>query len=163
MTHYHAEASDIINAPPEQVYAILADYHEGHPAILPARYFSGLTVTAGGQGEGTAVTVHMNVFGAKAVYNMVVSEPEPGRVLVEEDQAAGVVTTFALEPLNGAGQTRLTISTKARASSGLRGLIEKLANPAIMRKIYREELRQLAQVVEEQGLQEESLQEKAGQ
>ena len=44
MTHYHAEASEIINAPPEKVYAILADYHEGHPAILPARYFTGLTV-----------------------------------------------------------------------------------------------------------------------
>ena len=155
MTHYHAEASDIINAPPEDVYAIIADYHEGHPAILPARYFTDLNVTEGGQGEGTAVTVHMNVFGAKALFDMVVSEPEPGRVLVEEDKSAGVVTTFTLEPIDGGKQTRLTISTDARASSGLRGLIEKLVNPVISRKIYREELQQLAQIVQDKGPQEE--------
>ena len=149
MTYYHAEASDIINAPPERVYAIIADYHEGHPAILPARYFTDLTVTEGGQGEGTALTVHMNVFGVKALFDLVVSEPEPGRVLVEEDKSAGLVTTFTLEPIDGGEQTRLTISTDARASSGLRGLMERLANPVLMRKIYREELQQLAQFVQE--------------
>jgi hypothetical protein len=154
MTHYRAEASDIIDAPPEQVYAIVADYHEGHPAILPARYFTDLTVTKGGQGEGTAITVTMNVFGAKSLINLVVSEPEPGRVLVEEDKSAGVVTTFTLEPLDGGERTRLTISTDARVSSGLRGLIERVVNPAITRKIYREELQQLARIVREKRLHE---------
>lgn len=153
MTHYHAEASDIINAPPDRVYAIIADYHEGHPSILPTRYFTGLTVNEGGRGEGTLITVYMNVFGAKSVINMVVSEPEPGRILVEEDKSAGVVTTFTLEPIGDGERTRLTISTDARASSGLRGLIERVVNPAITRKIYREELQQLGRIVDEKHLQ----------
>ena len=152
MSNYHTEASDIINAPPEQVYAIVADYHEGHPAILPARYFTGLTVTEGGQGEGTVVTVAMNVFGVKTLFNLVVSEPEPGRLLVEQDEAAGVVTTFTFDPIDGGERTRLTISTDARASSGLKGLIERAVNPVVTRKIYREELQQLARVVEERNL-----------
>ena len=152
--HYNAQASDIIDAPPDQVYAIISDYHAGHPAILPSRYFTDLAVTEGGQGEGTAVTVHMKIFGVKALLNLVVSEPEPGRVLVEEDKSAGVVTTFTLEPVDDGERTRLTISTDARTSPGVKGLMERVVNPAISRKIYREELQQLARVVQERRLQE---------
>ena len=70
MNTYQVESSKIINAPAEQVYGIIADYHEGHPAILPSRYFSGLEVTEGGQGAGTLITVNMHVFGAKALFEM---------------------------------------------------------------------------------------------
>ena len=52
MGTYQAQESEIINAPPEHIYAIISDYHEGHPAILPSRYFTKMVVTAGGQGEG---------------------------------------------------------------------------------------------------------------
>jgi carbon monoxide dehydrogenase subunit G len=148
MSHYYAEASEIIDAPPEKVYAVISDYHEGHPSILPSRYFTEMTVDEGGQGAGTFATIRMNVFGTKVLYHMSVTEPEPGRVLVEEDKSAGVTTTFTLDPFNGGGQTRVTISTKAKTSPGLRGMIEKLANPPILRKIYREELQQLAEVVQ---------------
>jgi uncharacterized protein YndB with AHSA1/START domain len=148
MSFYFAEASEIIDAPPEKIYAIISDYHAGHPSILPPRYFTELTVQEGGQGEGTVVDVHMNVFGMNVHYHMIVTEPEPGRVLVEEDKSAGVITTFTLDPVNGGKQTRVTIATKAKTSPGLRGMIEKLMNPPTARKIYREELRQLAEVVQ---------------
>jgi hypothetical protein len=75
--------SEVINSPPAQVYAIISDYHEGHPAILPSRYFTEMAVTAGGRGEGPVTTVAMNVFSAKILYELNVTEPEPGRVLVE--------------------------------------------------------------------------------
>ena len=52
MGTYQAQESEVINAPPEKIYAIISDYHEGHPAILPSRYFTEIVVTAGGQGEG---------------------------------------------------------------------------------------------------------------
>ena len=34
-------------APPATVYSIPADYHRGHAAILPAKYFVGLDVEEG--------------------------------------------------------------------------------------------------------------------
>lgn len=147
MGYYLAQESQVIDARPEQVYGVVSDYRSGHPSILPRQYFTSLTVDKGGQGAGTAVTVHMNVYGTKAMYKMTVSEPEPGRVLMEEDPSAGVVTTFTFDPIDGGRQTRVTISTKARTSPGLKGVMEKLMTPMIARKIYRAELRQLADVV----------------
>jgi len=145
MNLYQAEISEIIDAPPEKIYAILSDYHQGHPSILPDA-FTGLTVTEGGQGEGTHIIVAMDVFGSKIEYRMKVTEPEPGRILVEEDESAGVATTFTLDPLDGGEKTRVTIATTARTSPGLRGLVEKLVTPTVMRRIYRQELAQLAAV-----------------
>ncbi len=83
MNSYQVQESEVINSPPAQVYAIISDYHEGHPAILPSRYFTEMAVTAGGRGEGPVTTVAMNVFSAKILYELNVTEPEPGRVLVE--------------------------------------------------------------------------------
>lgn len=146
MGMYQAKVSGIIDSPPEKLYAILSDYHQGHPFILPAGYFTGLTVTEGGQGEGTHIIVAMDVFGSKVEYQMKVTEPEPGRILVEEDESAGLITTFTLDPLDGGRKTQVTITTKARTSPGLKGAVEKLVNPAVMRRIYRQELGQLAAV-----------------
>lgn len=143
------ETSRTIDGKPADVYAVIADYVDGHPHILPRPYFTDVTVTEGGIGAGTALVVHMSVYGAKATYHLRVREPEPGRVLVEEDPAAGVVTTFTVEPVNGNGQSRVTIATESRTSPGLKGLMERLLNPPITRKIYREELEQLAGVVKD--------------
>jgi Polyketide cyclase / dehydrase and lipid transport len=145
MSTYLAQESAVIDAPAERLYEIIADYHVGHPAILPTRYFTDLKVLEGGQGVGTSIAVQMNVFGSKSLLNLRVTKAEPGRLLVEEDEAGGMVTTFSLEPLAG-GQTRVTIATETRTSPGLRGLAEKVMNPPITRRIYREELQKLAEV-----------------
>lgn len=148
MSQYKAQVSEIIDAPPEKVYAIISDYHQGHPSILPSRYFTEMTVEEGGQGAGTIATFRMNVFGTKILSHVRVFEPNPGRLLVEEDESAGVTTTFTLDPVNGGGQTRVTITTVGKTSPRLRGFIEKLTTPPVLRKIYSEELGQLAQVVQ---------------
>ncbi len=135
----------MIPVAPEEVYSILADYRGGHPAILPRPYFERLTVIEGGVGAGTIAEVHMNVFGAKSVLRLETTEPEPGRVLVETDPAAGVTTTFTVDPANGGEHARVTIETAARTRAGLPGLLERLLNPVIMRRIYRAELIQLAE------------------
>ena len=150
MSTYQVNVSAMIDAPASDIYSLLADYHEGHRAILPARYFTEMTVTQGGYGAGTAVTVHMNVFGAKVIYHLEVTEPEPGRVLQEEDVKLGIVTTFTVEPINDT-QSQVTIVTTASASSGLKGWLEKLMNPAITRRIYREELAQLQAVIQKRA------------
>lgn len=150
MSQIHVEASAVINARPEKIYGVLSDYRVGHPAILPKPYFTELTVEEGGQGAGTVMRVRMKVMGVEVAYHLVVSEPEPGRVLVETDEAAGVVTTFTVEPLNGGQQSRATIATDMRASHGLRGFMEKLMNPPVTRRIYRQELQNLAEYVSHQ-------------
>lgn len=149
MNTYQAEASAVIDAPAARVYEIIADYRLTHPTILPQRYFTGIEVTEGGRGAGTKLTTTMNVYGTKAVYHLTVTEPEPGRVLLEEDPAAGIATTFTVEPLDDGAGSRVTIATTARSSGGLRGRLERVMNPAIMERIYREELELLAAAAKE--------------
>jgi hypothetical protein len=149
MGQMHVEIAGVIEAPPEAVYAVLADYLEGHPAILPKDYFTELEVEEGGRGAGTVVGVRMEVMGAKREYRLAVSEPQPGRVLVESDPVAGVTTTFTVEPLEGGRHSRVTIATDSMVSQGLQGWIERLVNPAVTRRIYQAELRQLADYLRE--------------
>lgn len=147
MNQYELSVSRVIDAPPAAVFAVFADYHHSHAAVLPKPYFTEMTVEKGGTGAGTEITVHMSVFGTKVTYHMVVTEPEPGRVLQEEDKAAGVLTTFTVDPVNGGQATKVTLYTRARTSPGLKGFIEKLITPPISRKIYNEELDLVAQFV----------------
>ena len=147
MSDIQTQVSATIDAPPDLIYAILTDYQEGHVAILPKKYFTGITVLEGGQGAGTIIDVHMQVMGVEQELHLKVNEPEPGRVLVERDQAAGVFTTFTVDPMEGGKSSRVPIATQAKVSPGLRGWIEKLVNPAIIRRIYKEELQQLADYV----------------
>jgi hypothetical protein len=147
MSDIQIQVSATINASPDLIYAILSDYREGHVAILPKKYFTGITVLEGGQGEGTIIDIHMQVMGVEQELQLEVSEPEPGRVLVERDQAAGILTTFTVDPMEDGKSSRVTIATQAKASPGLRGWIEKLVNPVIVRRIYKEELQQLADYV----------------
>ncbi len=143
------EVSAIIEATPNDVYSILSDYSVGHHAILPKEFFTDLSVIQGGQGAGTVIDVKMSVMGVVRHYRFQISEPEPGHILKEADEEAGVVTTFTVDPVDGEKQSRVTIKTRAEASRGLRGLIERLVNPAITRRIYRQELQLLASYVVE--------------
>jgi hypothetical protein len=122
------------------VYAIFADYVESHPAILPKAYFESVTVEQGGRGAGTVVRVQMTAKGGKRAFRLVVSEPEPGRVLVEADDQAGVVTTFTVDPVDDGARSHVTIATDLRRSPGLRGWVERLANPLFLGRVYRQEL-----------------------
>ena len=88
----------MISAPPDKVYAVLADYHEGHPNVLPKRYFKSLIVEQGGKGAGTVIHVQLSVMGVRRESHMRVSEPEPGRVLTETDLETGLVTSFIVSP-----------------------------------------------------------------
>src|SRR5690349_13063520 len=120
----HVQASHIIDARPEQVYAVISDYEVGHPAILP-KYFTSLRVVKGGQGAGTELYVDLKVYGQEFHYHQIVTEPEPGRTLVETDVETGQFSRFTFEPLNGGQQTKVTIFSEFPASPGFKGLMEK--------------------------------------
>ena len=146
MNHYRVGASALVRAPARRVYAILADYREGHPRILPPRWFRALEVERGGTGAGTVIRVTMRVMGRTRTMNAVVSEPEPGRVLMESFVGGGPVTTFTVTP---AGPERrdaqVTISTELTARGGpLLGVVERLMTRLTLRRIYAEELALLA-------------------
>lgn len=130
----------------EVAYGILADYHEGHPSILPARYFTHLTVERGGHGAGTVIRFGLKLAGRVQEARATVSEPEPGRVLVERvEDSRGTETRFTVEPLPDR-RVRVTIRTVWTAR-GLSGTFERWFAPRLLRPIYREELENLERVV----------------
>src|SRR5687768_12172246 len=145
MSRVHAEATATINAEPELVYNIIADYKDGHPRILPEEYFSDLRVEEGGQGEGTVITFDMKVAGNMTSYRMRVEEPQPGRVLVERDLNSDTKTTFTVSPV-GRGKSLVKIEIDWMGSGGLKVLIERVAAPGMLRKVYEAELRKLEDV-----------------
>lgn len=152
MNSYEVQETAVIDAPADVIYGIFSNYREGegHHTVLPKKYFKEMVLTEGGQGAGTKVTVHMQAMGVKVVYHLVVTEPEPGRVLQEEDDAMGVVTRFIMDPIGDGQKTRVTLHTVTRTKPGFQGFMEKLINPPFMHKIYRQELGLLAEVVKQQ-------------
>ncbi|HKQ97086.1 MAG TPA: SRPBCC family protein [Candidatus Polarisedimenticolia bacterium] len=140
------EASAIVPAPAATVYGLIADYRVGHPSILPPQYFRDLVVEEGGTGAGTLIRYTMLSFGTKTVARARVTEPEPGRVLMETDQKTGTETRFIVEPL-AVASTRVTFETRYPAR-GFRGLIEAFLVPRYLTKVYVAELALLAQRAE---------------
>lgn len=151
MNHIQISCTKLIMARPQQVYAVIRDYEVGHVAILPKPYFQEMIVEEGGQGAGTKTRIKMKVMGQELKFRHEVSEPEPGRILKETDRDTGLGTTFTLEPLAGGTQTRVTITTDTPVQTGLAGLIERLMTPLVLRRIYRQELQNLADYVRQMG------------
>jgi hypothetical protein len=144
MPEIHTSLSAVIDAPPRVVYRILADYRDGHPRILPRKYFGDLVVEEGGVGEGTRIRFEMRSLGGVRTFRAAITEPEPGRVLVETGVDSGIVTTFTVERApSGGGGTRITIDTRYHRS-GLRGWVERLFAPPFLRTVYRAEVALLA-------------------
>ena len=95
MAMYRVSATKVIAAPAARVYDLLADYREGHPSILPKAYFISHTVEQGGRGAGTVVAFQMKLMGRTQSFRSTISEPEPGRVLVETVLSNGPAEVYA--------------------------------------------------------------------
>jgi hypothetical protein len=135
-----------INAVPDRVYGIIADYRNGHPQILP-KQFGRLCVDAGGYGAGTVIRFSVVALGRKVDFRAVVSEPQPGRVLVERnDPPNSSVTTFIVDPGPTGSESDVTISTELPLRPGVMGAIERFVTQQVMRGMYRDELKLLAAV-----------------
>lgn len=145
MASHRISASQLIHAPAKRVYAIIADYEQGHPRILPKPPFVSLAVEQGGIGEGTVIYVQMRVLGQTRPFRAVITEPDPGRVLVETNDN-GYVTTFTVEPRADGQQAYVTISTDTTVRAGFLGSIQKRALTRLLQPVYVQELAQLASV-----------------
>jgi Polyketide cyclase / dehydrase and lipid transport len=138
----NAQGTAVLDARPEDVYATIADYRQGHPQILPRRNLYDLQVEQGGYGAGTTIHFTSRLLGVEQSFHQQVSEPEPGTVLVEEDIASPrhEVTTFTVRPVEQGRKAHVTIATTMNASAGFRGLVERALVPIALRRVYREEL-----------------------
>jgi uncharacterized membrane protein len=152
MATVSVEVARMVDAPADKIYAVLSDYKEGHPRILPKEHFRDLEVEKGGRGEGTQYRFKMVSGGRETSMRMRVSEPEPGRVLEEHDLTPGsdMTTRFMLTPAGG-GKTRLKITTDWTAPGGLAGLVQRLFYPPALRRIYAKELRRIGEYMASGG------------
>ena len=142
---YRVSAVRRIDAAPDQVFGILADYRVGHPAILPRRFFTGLEVEQGGYGAGTVIRYGMRAAGRVTRARAAVTEPVPGRVLVETDLGdRGIVTTFTVSPA-GEGASEVEFATDLPSRGGLAGRLERMFVRRYLRRVYAEELQLLAE------------------
>jgi hypothetical protein len=142
---FHVEAAQVIDAPPKELYALLADYRVGHPSIVPKQYFKSLTVEQGGTGAGTVVVSELEIWGKTYHTRQLVSEPSPGRILAETDVDTGQYTEFVFEPVDGGQKTHLTIASEFPAKPGFAGWLEKQVQTSIIRRMYRQELQNIAE------------------
>lgn len=149
LKNYKVSASMVVEAPAEMVYAIVADYREGHPQILPRKYFTALEVERGGRGEGTVIRFRMRLLGRERNFRAAITEPEPGRVLAETNlDDGGAVTSFVVDPYERGRHSRVTIITELRSAAGLYGLAERFLTTTLLRRIYTLELKLLAALAE---------------
>jgi hypothetical protein len=143
MPTHAVTATASVAAPAGVVYATIANYRTGHPRIVP-KQFSNLVVEEGGIGAGTVIRFDVTVLGATTHLRAIVSEPEPGRVLVERNvEGNEAVSTFVVDPDPGGRTCQVTIHTEMPVRSGFAGMIERFMLTRVLTSIYKEELRRL--------------------
>ena len=152
MAKHDISASKRISAPARTVYDLIADYHNGHPRILPKPYFLALNVEQGGYGAGTIIRFQMQLLGRLQSFHAEITEPEPGHTLVETDLNSGVVTIFTVDPRSDGQEALVTITTTTTVPDGILGKIQGWLTTRLLHPIYEKELDQLAAVVKEQGV-----------
>jgi len=150
MGQIKVKAAAVINAQPEDVYATIADYRKGHPSILPKESLYDLQVEEGGYGAGTIMRFKSRILGVEQSFHHRVSEPEPGRVLVEQDidTIQNVTTTFTVIPVEQGQKSHVEISTTMNASPGLKGFVERVVVAIFNPPIFRKELKLLESVAQ---------------
>ena len=146
--HFTVEHTSFIPAPAQQIYSVIADYHIGHPSILPPQ-FRNMVVVKGGRGAGTMTHFEVHAFGRTQKIRHEVFEPEPGRVLMEKDLDSATTTRFILDPADGG--TNVTITTQMPRKPGIAGAIEKWLSKRFLLGLYKVELGKLSDVVTRTG------------
>ena len=153
MGQIKVKAAAVLDARPEDVYATIADYKKVHPSILPKENLYDLHVEEGGYGAGTIIRFKSRVLGVEQSFYQRVSEPEPGRVLVEQDidTNQNLATTFTVIPVEEGKKSQVEISTTMNASPGFRGFAERVVLSIFNPRIYRKELKLIEAVAQKRG------------
>ncbi|MEU1513266.1 SRPBCC family protein [Streptomyces sp. NPDC005811] len=142
-----ASAERTIDAPADEVYRYLTDM-QLHSRFLPPPFYD-FHVEEGGVGAGSVIRFKIDFAGGVRELRMKVTEPEPGRTLVQTDtNSSGLVTTFTVTP-QGA-QTLVNITSGFDGESGVAGFVERIIAPRRLHRIYGKELARLDAYAREQ-------------
>src|SRR5262249_17076451 len=115
-----ASAERTIAAPAGDVYRYLADM-QLQSRFLPPPFFD-YQVEQGGVGEGSVVRFKIKFAGGVRELRMQVTEPEPGRTLVQTDtEGSGLVRTFTVTPQGERALVNITSSFDGE--SGVAGFV----------------------------------------
>lgn len=138
---FHFVAERVLHAPAATIYHCLSDYtahHRHQPEGFLPPAFTRLEVLRGGLGAGTLIRFTTRVGGRSMTRTQEVSEPVPGRVLVEWGDGEG--STFTVE--SQGDRTLLRIETTLQVS-GTEGWMMRLLGARILRPLYEDEMRRL--------------------
>lgn len=140
-------AERVLDAPAPVVYGCLVDYtHHHRPGGFLPPAFSNQEILSGGTGDGTVIRLSVSLGGRTSTMTAHISEPEPGRVLVEHSQS--VQTTFTVQP--EADRSRVRFETVLEAG-GLAGLMNKFFAARLLRPVYADELSRLERYARSQA------------
>jgi uncharacterized protein YndB with AHSA1/START domain len=132
-------AEGSVDAPADEVYSYLADMHQ-HQRFLPPA-FSDFRVEQGGVGAGTVTSFKVTAGGRTRSCRMQVTEPAPGRTLVETDTGSSLVTTFTVTPQGD--KSLVSITTSWDGAAGIGGFFERTFAPPAIRGLYLDALDRL--------------------
>ncbi|MEZ4595605.1 MAG: SRPBCC family protein [Chloroflexota bacterium] len=120
-------------------YHCLADYREHHrpEGFLPPA-FSAFEVHRGGVGAGTEASWTVDLGGRTRRMSAAITEPEPGRRLVETGD--GVVTTFTVTP---SGDGCVVRFDTVFDEPGMSGILLRLFIGRMLGPLYADELKRL--------------------
>jgi len=109
-------AERLIEAPPDVIYHCIADYREHHrpDGFLPPA-FTDMEIASGGVGAGTKLSWVVETGGRRRTVEATISEPEPGRVMIEDSPE--IKTTFTVERQGLGALVRFDTIIDARSPS----------------------------------------------
>lgn len=142
MTHVQATTRRTLRASREHAYAALADYRRARPDLLPAE-FSGYEVHSGGTGAGTTVGWTLQATPRRSRDCLfTVTEPEPGRRLVETDANSSMVVAWTVRGTPGGAEVEVTAGWQG--AGGIGGIFERIFAPKGLNRIHDQVLAALA-------------------
>jgi hypothetical protein len=132
-------AERLMHAPADAIYQSIANYRDHHQpgGFLPPQ-FSDMRIANGGVGAGTEVSWVLETGGRPRTISATISEPVPGRRLVET--APGIVTTFIVDPAPGGALVRFETVID---EGGLSGVLTRLFGERLLMPVYEDELTRL--------------------
>lgn len=149
VTRIHAKAERIIDAEPDEVWAMLTDYASSRARMLPENYLD-YTVERAADGAGATLTYRLRAGGRERAYRMDVEEAIPGQSLVERDQTSTYTTHWQVERVGPGAHTRVRLASdwESRAR-GMSGFFERRFAPMGIQRIHQETLIRLGRLARE--------------
>ena len=127
------------DAPPETVFAALADYTGVRERIL-APEFTDFRVLDGGVGAGTRISYQLHATKKRVrQVEAAVSEPVSGQQLLEADANSTLTVLWEVAPV-AADRSQVTVRVRWQGATGIGGFFERRFAPAGIQRIYSTEL-----------------------